>query len=334
MADNGGKPGPLCAAYVQQNLGRRNGKPILDACLERGVLTTDGKFEQGKSCRGYLLGEQFKGAKFGYRVLTDRDLLARLAKTRELVAAKKKKTWSPWHYRWEDWQKRLGIDKPLALDILYSMPAGKDNYSMQTRLIDDIYERRYRMSLDNQGRLYGNPTNIKREVRAALLLGGEKIGGVDMANSQPALLGLLMKQRSVRGVGDYVDMACSGVLYDHLARQLGVVRDVAKKLLFQDVLGKKGNYPSEMTNLFESQFPRVWQFIRDFNRDDHGALLLELQRVESNLVIRQVAMSLPKDRPYFSIHDGVYCIAGDEQTVRDAFEKSLNGYPIGLSSVG
>jgi hypothetical protein len=331
MTNNRGNAARLCDKFLKQVLGQKNAKPIIDACLTHGILETDGKSIFRKSCRGFVLGGQFQEAEFEYRALTAPCLLGRLAQVKVQTEATRKKTWRPWHYRWEEWQKWLGIDKPLALELLHGTAAGKDNYSMQTRLINDIDEGRYRIKLDPQGRLYGNSTNVKTEVRKALLLGGKGIEGLDVRNSQPAFLGMLLVERGISGIANYVEMACTGVLYNHLARLMGILRDEAKGLLFRDVFGKKGEYPSEMENVFESEFPTVHKFIREFNQHNHGALLRELQRVEADLVIHRVAMSLPKDYPFFSIHDGVYCQTGNARFFREAFDQNLDGFPLELS---
>jgi hypothetical protein len=62
--------------------------------------------------------------------------------------------------------------------------------------------------------------------------------------------------------------------------------------------------------------------VRRFNRDDHGALLKELQRVESKLVISQVGRRLSSAAcgPRVSLHDSVFCRRDDLGAVQSAFE--------------
>ena len=87
----------------------------------------------------------------------------------------------------------------------------------------------------------------------------------------------------------------------------GQSRKDVKVGLLRDVLGKRGRYPSVAERTFRESFPGVWSFVRRFNRDDHGALLKELQRVESKLVIHEVGNRLSRSGggPYVSLHDSV-----------------------------
>jgi hypothetical protein len=322
-----GDPVPLHNKILGNILGQKNAKTILDACVQHGVLVTDGKHKRGEKCREYRLGDQFEDADFVARELTDPYLIARIDKAHEKARGNLAKP----HLLWESRQeKSLGINKPLADAILRDMPAGKDNYRNQSRLIDDIAQRRFWVSIDPRGRLYNNCCSLKSAIREAILLNGVTIEGLDISNSQPALLGLLMTQKGISGIDDYVGLAGDGILYDYVAHRGGFTRDYAKERLLIDVFGKKGKYPSELANVFESLFPPVFGFVQDFNEDNHAALLLELQRVEANLVIWKLGLALPETYPAFPHHDAVYFPKGEEQTIRTAFAQILNGYPIHL----
>jgi hypothetical protein len=104
--------------------------------------------------------------------------------------------------------------------------------------------------------------------------------------------------------------------------QTGLSRSEVKVGLLRDVFGKLGWYPSPVENAFRKSFPGVWGFVRQFNCDDHGALLKELQRVESDLVIEQVGSRLAESGSgsFISLHDGVFCRRDDLPAVEAAFE--------------
>ena len=94
------------------------------------------------------------------------------------------------------------------------------------------------------------------------------------------------------GFSEYKSLATTGRLYEHLMAKTGLCRGAVKRGLLRDVFGKRGSYPSEVEQAFRQSFPGVWSFVRRFNREDHGALFKELQRVESDLVIGDVAGSV------------------------------------------
>ena len=105
----------------------------------------------------------------------------------------------------------------------------------------------------------------------------------------------------------------------------GLSRADVKLGLLRDVFGKRGSYPSAVERAFRQSFPGVHRLVRQFNRDDHGALLKELQRVESDLVIRQVGgrLSQAGTGPCISLHDSVFCRRDELQTVESAFQRQL-----------
>jgi hypothetical protein len=113
----------------------------------------------------------------------------------------------------------------------------------------------------------------------------------------------------------------------------GMPRGAVKKGLLRDVFGKRGSYSCPLEDAFRASFPGVHQFIRWFNRDDHAALLRELQRVESDLVIHQVGHRLQELRctGCISLHDAVFCSRRDIGTVEQAFRDEMQAMGIQLN---
>ena len=114
-------------------------------------------------------------------------------------------------------------------------------------------------------------------------------------------------------------------LYEQLARETGLPRERIKTRLFSDVFGKKGGYSSEVETAFRKIFPGVWNFIQQFNRDDHAALLRKLQEVESTLVIQGVGGQLQalECDTCVSLHDGIYCPRSQLDVIQSAFEREF-----------
>ena len=92
-----------------------------------------------------------------------------------------------------------------------------------------------------------------------------------------------------------------------------------------DVFGRRRWYQSPLADAFRMSFPDVYQFIRRFNQGDHAALLCELQRVESDLVIHRVGRRLQElgCTGCVSLHDAVYCARRDIGTVEQAFRDTM-----------
>ena len=86
-------------------------------------------------------------------------------------------------------------------------------------------------------------------------------------------------------------------------------RNEVKRRFLTDCIAKKGNYPSVIEDVFRAEFPGVWQFIKDVNRDDHATVIRILQRLESWLVIEQVCGRFVQRHPgafVITIHDSAY----------------------------
>jgi hypothetical protein len=183
----------------------------------------------------------------------------------------------------------------------------------------------------------------------------QPLGSLDIVNSQPALLALLIHSHALGTEGDrhgqpgglsiydgkpfpppeghseYEQLATSGRLYEHLMEKTGLSRADVKVGLLREVFGKHDSYPSAVESASRQSFPGVYAFVRRFNRDDHGSLLKELQRVESDLVIRQVGSRLSESGagPCISLHDSVFCRRGELHAVDSAFRRQLTS--IGFS---
>jgi hypothetical protein len=138
------------------------------------------------------------------------------------------------------------------------------------------------------------------------------------------------------GYSHYKQLATTGRLYEHLMDKTGLSRADVKVGLLRDVFGKRGRYPSRVEDAFRQSFPGVHAFVRRFNRDDHGALLKELQRVESDLVIRRVGGRLSRSGcgPCVSLHDSVFCRRDELPAVEAAFHQELAsiGFPLRLKA--
>jgi hypothetical protein len=127
----------------------------------------------------------------------------------------------------------------------------------------------------------------------------------------------------------------SGDLYRLLiadSRAAGVVlpdesdeeaRDKVKLLLMRDVLAKKVRYPSPFEDVFRRAFPSVHRFVCWINQDDHGELIRTLQRLESAVVIENVAPRLVDRFPIVTLHDAIYARTGDQPAVEDCFTETF-----------
>lgn len=143
----------------------------------------------------------------------------------------------------------------------------------------------------------------------------------------------------------YLVMTQSGEFYDFLVSEMdGLSRDEIKRRFLCDVLAKRkankagDEYKSVVEDRFAMLFPLVYRYIRTVNKQgwQHANLIRQLQRAESALVIGQVCEGLRLRHPEMfvvSLHDAVYSIAENMQTIRAEFERAFDagGYSMSLS---
>ena len=108
-------------------------------------------------------------------------------------------------------------------------------------------------------------------------------------------------------------------MYDFLAQLTGLGRTPAKKRFLVDVLAQRGRYPSLVGDAFCRAFPEVYSFIRRVNYKDHGELIRRLQRLESWLVVEQVAPKLVGRVPVLTLHDAIFSTGRGLPVVEQAF---------------
>ena len=225
-------------------------------------------------------------------------------------------------------------------------------------LVTRLQRREYPFSVSSTGRVFNAITGLKRELGPALRIDGERLGGVDIACAQPALLALAMAdEHPTNGVfsgatykdsspavpvlpapcpfpdsaavacfsptfpPDFASLVFAGRLYEVLMERTGLDRDRVKKGFLRDVVAKRGRYPSPIESAFRHFFPDVYRFIRSVNRDDHAELIRRLQCLESWLVVETVAPRLIGRVPVVTLHDAIYSTYRSLGTVVAAFRE-------------
>lgn len=140
-----------------------------------------------------------------------------------------------------------------------------------------------------------------------------------------------------------------GEFYDFMLQKLQIgscpnfTRDQVKKSILADVIAKRkancrgAEYPSKVEDCFRHEFPTVYRFIREVNRDgwEHENLIRLLQQEESKLVIETVAADLLTRHPrmfVLTLHDAIFTTPRDIPRVVAAFDRAfqMTGFPMTL----
>ena len=123
--------------------------------------------------------------------------------------------------------------------IFHRSQTESNPYGIQTLLVERISPGQHRFIPDAYGRVHNAITSLHRTLRPALRIAGQPLGNVDIVNSQPALLAVLMHNTDSSiydrhtftpkvGVVGYNQLATSGRLYEHLMEWTGLSRREVK----------------------------------------------------------------------------------------------------------
>lgn len=180
----------------------------------------------------------------------------------------------------------------------------------------------------NGKRLHTNLTVLKRELRKYLSVPGLDLVNMDIANSQPLILNTIFK-----GDEKYLTLCQTGQLWDYLMLKCDVSdRKAFKGDMFGEVFycSLYTMNRSEKSQLFKTEFPKVWQFIYDYKKKNgKESLPIEMQRKESNIILDTVCQQLAKGLKWFAtIHDSIICDRSESNNVKQLMMDAFNDYGI------
>lgn len=169
----------------------------------------------------------------------------------------------------------------------------------------DIY-----YSFDSYGRFHTNYTVLKKHIRENYLsYKGYKLKEIDITNSQPFFLYLLMKKEGFVEFQGFDKDVLSGVIYDKIAKRLDIERKEVKVNIYSVLFGR--NMTQNFWNdLFDNLYPNVYKWIREYKKKHKNYKIIAqlLQKTESDFIFKSVipqVMMYNKDLPLITIHDSI-----------------------------
>jgi hypothetical protein len=177
--------------YVPINFGVLRGvipdkviKPLKADLLNAGVIETDGQYIKGEKSIGYRLGPQYRGQEI----------------TLGRVKPKSRRLRDGVHTWLRKQFATLDIDLPLANrlmgEYIAALPALKrEGYSGELAIVPalQIAQHSTEFSVCKYGRVHTSLTRMPKALRNALNVNGEPLYCLDIANSQPLMLGIIAR---------------------------------------------------------------------------------------------------------------------------------------------
>ncbi|MFA5585581.1 MAG: hypothetical protein WDA02_03430 [Saccharofermentanales bacterium] len=206
-----------------------------------------------------------------------------------------------------------------------------NKYIKNTISIDNISNNNIFFKFDEYGRLHTNFTVLKKYIRQNYLtINGELTYEIDMKNSQPYFLTVIMKEQMdiqkiiKKDVSRYIDLVHNGLIYEEFINKFELSdRDEAKIMMYKVLFGQNGNTRKE-NKMFYSLFPNVYSFIKDYKsvNDNYKSLSHDLQLLESKFIFNTVVDNIYKsydNMNLFTIHDSISCQMSDKNKVEEIF---------------
>lgn len=326
----------LHARFLQNLLGWRAQRPLRKSLMQSGVIGCREKWCAGAWSMSYWIEPEFLKCGFSKVSVDSYKLYKR-------VTSLKRDDWDR-----EDntllaldrWVRSLEIDYDSAKQFLDKSHRRRSSFKYQRKLfsIDNLRDGDTGLvCVDEQGRAYSNLTWLWKEFRQFLSVNGERLVNLDIANSQPLFLALLLCNQQLLNVEvkkevgilhslypydthflsytltedvyRYKQLCEEGKFYHHLMSRFNVTNKQAfKRRCFASIFYGFNERTSKAKQAFTSEFPTPAQFIFDAKAENYKALPLLIQRVESNFIIRTVCKRLTEEHPHvplLTIHDSI-----------------------------
>lgn len=206
----------------------------------------------------------------------------------------------------------------------------KNEISITNISNNDIYYK-----FDGYGRFHTNFTTLKKYIRNNYLkINNEDIFEIDIKNSQPFFLAILMKdyykfKTIPEGIKTYIDLAYNGLFYEDFEEKCSVdipTRELAKKYVYKVFFGK--NVKNKINLLFKKYYPEVYEFILNYKNEyrDYKALSHKLQKLESDFIFNHVVydiMILNPEINLITIHDSIIVSYRYKKIVEEIFDRNI-----------
>ncbi len=174
-------------------------RPVREALVAHGLVETDNHYIQGQKSIGYRLGPALEGTRWHRHFCADKRMIKRFEKYKEAVntpAGFK----LPVHHHLSDWCRRIEIDQALADEAIermrlaeVSFPKGKQPKSeVALHQLDAIRQGLLHHTVCRYDRFHSNFSSVCREIRGCLKYRGVPLQEIDIVNSQPFFLSVLL----------------------------------------------------------------------------------------------------------------------------------------------
>lgn len=318
---------PINFELIRKIISKQELSNILSCLLENNIIESDNTFIIGKKSKGYRI-KDIEKRKWKLNKVSDKLLSKKIEKRMENLRENIQHKGNG--YKIADyWFRKIDIDYKKAKKFIENN-FRKDNEQYERGIINInmMYNKIHFSTVDDKGnRLHTNLSVLPTPVRKFLTIDGSVLWQCDLANSQPVFLyTMLCKTSSIpeSELIKYRDIVSAGKFYEFMADKANFKdldlskyddRIKFKKTIFGGVLFDRNRKElSRWEKLFQSEFPNIFNYIRNFKKNNHNALAIALQKEESLFIYSTLEKidNLIPNVILTTIHD---CIVSDKKNI-------------------
>lgn len=304
--------------------------------IDNNILKLLLNYRKGHNCRVYEFNTKLCKGKILRYINNDKIILKRYNMKSNInnFIKKSKDTIIPLDIKKKLISDLFSVKVDYAKSIFYLDNTFNDDniYNRNKYSVDCIDQNQIFYHFDAFGRMHTNFTILKSFLRKnCLLIDNEETHEVDITNSQPLFLNILMQNENYyhdEGIQFYRYLTYNGKLYQFIMDRFPIYNEkkLAKEMVYKVFFGQnKKNIHDEN---FEILFPEVYQFIINFkkNKGDYRSLSHALQLAESNLIFNKIVKSIKdynSDIKLITVHDSIICAKKYSKIVELIFEEKL-----------
>ena len=333
---------PLKHAYITRIIPDKVWPTLRERLWGKRVILWSGFWTPGKQAQRYQIAPEYRQTK---RIECTNDALAR--RIHEVYATETVPL-LPVHRWLQEKLALLEFDLALAEKIITTMEPDTDSTmpiaeyrQMLAEMCKRIVNEDYWFMCDRFGRVHTPITSLAKELRKCLRVDGQPLVGLDLANSQPLVAGLIARQfyhsrmkamrfrsrtfqqdgnpyhrRHLEGsetnrpdLNRYLEVCEAGQLYESLM-QADDDRDRIKRRFLTAMYGKN-HWRDPLKDQLTQLHPSVAGMLTSLKRHNYRHAAHVLQNAEAVIFIHTIADRIRQERPelpVYTIHDSILTV--------------------------
>lgn len=296
-------------------------KDYIKDLVEMEVIETDNRYIKNEKSKAYRLTANYGDVKTMQVNIEDKNIISKYWNYKS--EQKKRISGSNYKHIFSCLEK-VEIDYEAAKSFINNAALEIEQFNSWNCSIDMIHYKDWFFTVDRTaGRIHNNITNLPKDFRQFLRIKDKKLVEVDISNSQPLLLNILISRylfRYTEYSGNilpyvpqnsdlrlYKELTEQGKFYEYMMDKLSIIEDRStfKVRIFREVFYGREN-ESEEWKQFMKIFPTVAEVVSYYKKVNYKVLAIELQRIEADIMINSVVQKLAEQKIYsLTIHDSI-----------------------------